>query len=458
MGTVVANSIELSSANKENSIVQSPEELDAGALFVLKSRGSWLHCGYHLTTSIVGPVIFSFPFALSLLGWVPGLLITAVQAMVTFYSYNLLSVVLEHHAQFGKRQLRFRDMARDILGPKWGKFFVGPLQFAICYGAVIACILLGGQSLKFIYLLYNESGKMQLYQFITIFGAVPLFLAQMPSFHSLRHINFASLLLVLAYSACITAGSIRIGNSRNAPRKDYSIKGSEENRILGAINGISIIATTYGCGIIPEIQATIAPPVKGKMFKGLCICFGVILSTYFSVAISGYWAFGNQSKPTILYNFMGEDKPLLPIWFLLVINIFTLMQLVAVTVIYLQPTNEIFEKWFANPKMDQFSARNVMPRLCFRSLTVIFATLIAAMLPFFGDIMALFGAFGIIPLDFILPMVLYNVTFKPSKKGIIFWGNTLIAVASSTIVVMGAVASVRQIILDAKTYSLFANM
>ncbi|OMP02588.1 Amino acid transporter, transmembrane [Corchorus capsularis] len=454
MGTIVPNSIDsISLADKEIGIAQSPAELDAGAIFVLKSRGSWLHCGYHLTTSIVGPVIYSFPFAFSLLGWVPGVLVTALQAMVTFYSYNLISVVLEHHAQLGKRQLRFRDMARDILGPRWGKFFVGPLQFAICYGAVIGCTILGGQSLKFIYLLYNESGKMQLYQFIIIFGAVPLFLAQIPSFHSLRHINLASLLLALAYSACVTVGSVVVmtGSANNAPNKDYSVKGSNENRILGAINGISIIATMYGCGIIPEIQATIAPPVKGKMFKGLCICFGVVVCTFFSVAISGYWAFGNQSKSTVLSNFMGEKRPLLPIWFLLMTNIFTLMQLVTITVIYLQPTNELFEKWFANPKMDQFSARNVIPRLLFRSLSVICATTISAMLPFFGDIMALLGAFGIIPLDFILPMVFYNVTFKPSKKGIVFLGES-----ASAIVVIGAVASV--IDFDAKTYSLFANM
>ena len=126
--------------------------------------------------------------------------------------------------------------------------------------------------------------------------------------------------------------------------------------------------------------------------------------------------------------------------------------------IYLQPTNELFEKWFANPKMDQFSTRNILPRLIFRSLSVITATTLATMLPFFGDIMAFFGAFGCIPLDFILPMVFYNVTFKPSKQSIVFWGNTLIAVVSSGLVVVGAVASVRQIILDAKTYSLFANV
>ena len=78
--------------------------------------GSWVHCGCHLTTSIVGPVIFSLPFALALLGWVPGVVCVAMAALVTFYAYNLLSAVLEHHAQQGKRLLRFRDMATHILG------------------------------------------------------------------------------------------------------------------------------------------------------------------------------------------------------------------------------------------------------------------------------------------------------------------------------------------------------
>ena len=40
-----------------------------------------------------------------------------------------------------------------------------------------------------------------------------LILAQMPSFHSLRHINLISLLLCLAYSAAATAASIYIGKS-----------------------------------------------------------------------------------------------------------------------------------------------------------------------------------------------------------------------------------------------------
>ncbi|XP_061999043.1 GABA transporter 1-like [Rosa rugosa] len=160
-------------ATEEDEANNIPKKLDAGALFVLKSRGSWLHCGYHLTTSIVAPALLSLPYAPSLMGWFAGVICLTVSALVTFYSYNLLSLVLEHHAHLGQRQLRFRDMARDILGPRWGRYFVGPIQFGLCYGAVIACILLGGQSLKYIFLLSSSRPEtMKLYQFVSIFGQV----------------------------------------------------------------------------------------------------------------------------------------------------------------------------------------------------------------------------------------------------------------------------------------------
>lgn len=432
--------------------------LDAAALFVLKSRGSWMHCGYHLTTAIVAPALLSLPLAFTMLGWVGGVLCLSTAGLVTFYSYNLLSIVLEHYAQLGRRHLRFRDMAHDILGPRWGKYFVGPLQLGICYGAVIACTLLGGQSLKYIYLLTRPNGSMELYQFITMFGGVTLIMAQMPSFHSLRHINLVSLILCLAYCTCTTVASIYIGHSKNAPPKDYTITATGLNRIFGVFTAFSIIATTYGNGIIPEIQATIAPPVTGKMFKGLLLCYSVVISTFFSVAISGYWAFGNQAQSSVLSNFMVNETPLMPKWFLLITYLFTLVQVTAVTLVYLQPTNVVIEKKFANPKVGEFSMRNIIPRLIFRSLSVIIATILAAMLPFFGDIMAIFGAFGCIPLDFILPMIFYNVTFKPPKRGLLFWGNNVIAVVSTVLAGVGAVASVRQMVIDAKTYKLFANM
>ncbi|CAN1252509.1 GABA transporter 1 [Linum perenne] len=401
---------------------QKVAELDAGALFVLKSKGSWAHCGYHLTTSIVAPPLLSLPFAFTLLGWGGGVVCLVVAAAVTFYNYNLLSLVLEHHAHLGNRLFRFRDMANLILGPKWARYYVGPIQFIVCYGAVVACILLGGQCMK--------------------------------------HINLISLLLTLAYSACATAAAVHIGHHRSSSAAaSYSLPGDNtQDRLFGVFNAVAIIATTYGNGIIPEIQATVAPPVKGKMFKGLCVCYAVILATFFSVAISGYWAFGNEAHGLVLSNFVVDGKALVPKWFVLMTNVFTVLQLCAVAVVYLQPTNEVLESLFGDPKREQFSARNVVPRILSRSASVVLATTLAAMLPFFGDINAIIGAFGFIPLDFILPLVFYNLTFKPSKRSLVFWLNSVIAFVFAVVGAIAAVAAVRQIGLDANTYRLFANV
>ena len=85
--------------------------------------------------------------------------------------------------------------------------------------------------------------------------------------------------------------------------------------------------------LLSSWQATIAPPVKGKMFKGLCVCYAVVLTTFFSVAISGYWAFGNQAKGTVVANFMVDEKALLPSWVLLMTNVFIFLQVSAVSLV-----------------------------------------------------------------------------------------------------------------------------
>lgn len=188
------------------------------------------------------------------------------------------------------------------------------------------------------------------------------------------------------------------------------------------------------------------------------MCLLCCLFTFFSVAISGYWAFGNQAAALILSNFVDNGKPLAPKWFIYMTNIFTITQLSALGVVYLQPTNVVLEETFGDPKSPEFAPRNVIPRLISRSLAIVIATTIAAMLPFFGDINSFVGAFGFMPLDFVLPVVFFNATFNPSKQSPIFWLNLTIAGVFSALGAISAVAAVRQIVLDAKTYQLFAHV
>ncbi|KAJ7192862.1 hypothetical protein O6H91_Y519600 [Diphasiastrum complanatum] len=242
---------------------------DAGALFVLESKGTWVHAGYHLTTSIAGPSLLTLPFALVGLGWGPGILGLIIGAVVTFYSYCLLSRVLEDSETRGHRYLRFRDLARDVLGPAWSRLMILPLQLTLCVGAVIGMVLLGGESIKIIYLQYYPNGSLQLYHFIIISGAAMFFLSQLPSFHSLRYMNLISLITCLGYSICIVSGAIFTGHSKQAPKRDYSIPYGPASKFFNVFTSFSLIATNYGNGIIPEIQATIAPPTSKKNVQGL---------------------------------------------------------------------------------------------------------------------------------------------------------------------------------------------
>ncbi|CDP12134.1 unnamed protein product [Coffea canephora] len=442
----------------DQSIPEKNREHDAGAVFVLESKGEWWHAGFHLTTAIVGPTILTLPYAFRGLGWGLGFFCLTVMGAVTFYSYYLMSLVLDHCEKSGRRHIRFRELAADVLGSGWMFYFVIFIQTAINTGISIGAILLAGECLQIMYSNLSPNGSLKLYDFIAMVTVVMILLSQFPTFHSLRHVNLGSLLLSLGYTLLVVGACIHAGTSKNAPPKDYSLEGSTLSRSLNAFTSISIIAAIYGNGILPEIQATLAPPATGKMFKGLAMCYAVIFVTFYSAAVSGYWAFGNKSNSNILKSLLPDEGPsLAPTWVLGLSVVFILLQLFAIGLVYSQVAYEIMEKKSADVKKGIFSKRNLIPRIILRTLYMLFCGFFAAMLPFFGDINGVVGAIGFIPLDFILPMLLYNMTHKPSKSSLSFWINNSIIIIFTGVGLLGSFASIRKLVIDAKTFKLFSS-
>ncbi|CAN1743794.1 Probable GABA transporter 2 [Linum perenne] len=263
----------------------------------------------------------------------------------------------------------------------WMFYFVISIQTAINTGISIGTILLSGECLQIMYSELSPHGSMKLYEFIAIVTAVMMVLSQMPSFHSLRHINLVSLLLSFGYTFLVVAACI------------YA-ESQDSHKVFSAFTSLSIIAAIFGNGILPEIQATLAPPATGKMLKGL---------------------------------------------------------------VYSQVAFEVMEKKSADPSKGMFSIRNLIPRIILRSLYMAACGFVAAMLPFFGDINGIVGAIGFIPLDFILPMLLYNITFKPSKSSSTYWINMIIMVVFTGVGLLGAFASMRKLVLDAHKFKIFSS-
>ncbi|KAK7318123.1 hypothetical protein RJT34_02821 [Clitoria ternatea] len=437
---------------------QRVDEEDAGAAFVLQSKGEWWHAGFHLTTAIVGPTILTLPYAFRGLGWGLGFLCLTLMGIVTFYSYFLMSQVLDHCEKSGRRHIRFRELAADVLGSGWMFYFVIFIQTAINTGVGIGAILLAGQCLQIMYSNIYPDGPLKLYEFIAMVTVVMIVLSQLPSFHSLRHINLGSLLLSLGYTILVVGACIHAGTSKNAPPRDYSLEPKKSAKAFSAFTSISILAAIFGNGILPEIQATLAPPATGKMVKGLAMCYTVIFVTFYSAAVSGYWVFGNKSNSNILKSLLPDDGPsLAPTWVLALAIIFVLLQLFAIGLVYSQVAYEIMEKKSADVRQGMFSKRNLIPRIILRTIYMMFCGFLAAMLPFFGDINGVVGAIGFIPLDFVLPMLLYNMTYKPQKSSLTYWINVSIMVIFTGAGIMGAFSSVRKLVIDANQFKLFGS-
>lgn len=432
-------------------------QADAGKQFVLESKGTWIHACYHLTSATAGPPLLALPFAMASLGWAPGVLALIVAAAISFYGCYLLFLATEELEERGLRCFRFWDVAFHVTGPTLAHYVVAPLQYLVLYILLIFLILLGGGTLEaIIKTAISSSGHVKLYEYTVIFGALSLIIAQVPSFHSLRFFNLFSMLLCLGFSICAVVGSIISGVAPQAPPKDYSVQGSHIHIMFGAFNAISIMMTAYANPIIVEIQATLAPPTTGKMLKALLVCYSMALLTFFSVAITGYWAFGNSSQGVIFNNM----QPFVPKWLYILANALVCLQLIPSTALCLQPIFAKYEGMVVDVKAGQFSPRNVLLRLVGRSALVSVATLFAAMLPFFADFSALMGAFGFMPLCIILPLVYYTLVFANKRKGfrLITLLNMLIIVLASLVTIIGTVAAVRQIVLDVNTYRLFPSM
>jgi len=57
------------------------------------------------------------------------------------------------------------------------------------------------------------------------------------------------------------------GRTHKQDEKDFLVLGNTEDQAFGIFNAIAIIATTYGNGIIPEIQVSYVDTTSNYLIK-----------------------------------------------------------------------------------------------------------------------------------------------------------------------------------------------
>jgi hypothetical protein len=70
-----------------------------------------------------------------------------------------------------------------------------------------------------------------------------------------------------------------------------------------------------------EIQSTVREPVRANMYKGVSAAYTIIVMSYWTLAFTGYWAFGSEVQPYILSSLTA------PRWVLVMANLFAVIQI-----------------------------------------------------------------------------------------------------------------------------------
>nr|GLL17539.1 amino acid permease 3-like isoform X2 [Ipomoea trifida] len=433
----------------------------------LKRTGSVWTASAHIITAVIGSGVLSLAWAVAQLGWIAGPTMMILFSIVTYYTSVLLSDCYRSGDPVtGKRNYTYMDAVRSNLGGLQVKI-CGAIQYANLVGVAIgytiasAISMIGGKNPCHI----NSN------PYMIIFGVVEIIFSQIPDFDQIWWLSIVAAVMSFTYS---TIG-LGLGIAKVA----------ENGKIQGSLTGISVgsnvselhkiwlsfqafgaIAFAYSYSLILiEIQDTVkSPPRESKtMRKATLISVAVTTVFYMLCGCFGYAAFGDSSPGNLLTGFGFYN----PFWLLDIANAAIVIHLVGAYQVYCQPLFAFVEKTAKQkfPNSNLITTDLQVPlvpnfrlnlfRLVWRSLFVVFTTVVSMLLPFFNDIVGILGALGFWPLTVYFPVEMYIVQKQIPKWSTKWVCFQILSAACLVISVAAAVGSFAGVVTDLKVYRPF---
>ncbi|XWS40629.1 hypothetical protein CRYUN_Cryun17cG0012100 [Craigia yunnanensis] len=418
---------------------------------ITSSRNAkWWYSAFHNVTAMVGAGVLGLPYAMSELGWGPGVVIMVLSWIITLYT--LWQMVEMHEMVPGKRFDRYHELGQYAFGEKLGLYIVVPQQLIVEVGVCIIYMVTGGKSLKKFHdtVCSVHCKQIKLTYFIMIYASVHFVLSHLPNFNAISGVSLAAAVMSLSYSTIAWGASVDKGVQ---PDVQYGYKAkSAAGTVFNFFSALGEVAFAYaGHNVVLEIQATIPStpekPSKGPMWRGVIVAYIVVALCYFPVSLIGYWMFGNAVDDNIL---MSLEKPA---WLIAMANMFVVVHVIGSYQIYAMPVFDMMETLLVK-KLNFRPTRTL--RFIVRNFYVAFTMFIGITFPFFGGLLSFFGGFAFAPTTYFLPCIMWLVIYKPRKFGLSWWTNWICIVFGVLLMVLAPIGGLRQIILQAKEYEFYS--
>ncbi|KAF3654946.1 Lysine histidine transporter 1 [Capsicum baccatum] len=411
-------------------------------------NAKWWFSTMHNVTAMVGAGVLSLPFAMSQMGWGPGVTAMLLSWIITFYT--IWQMVEMHEMIPGKRFDRYHELGQYAFGEKLGLWIVVPQQIVVEVSTCIIYMVTGGKSLKkFQDIVFPHTKPLKLTYFILFFSVIEFFLSLLPNFNSLSSVSFVAAILSITYSIVAWTTSLKEHDAAVVSYDPRSDKNSDN--VFMFLSALGNVAFAYaGHNVVLEIQATIPStpekPSTKAMWRGVWIAYLVVAFCYLPVAFIGYWAFGNGVDDNILLTLHR------PTWLIAAANIFVVVHVIGSYQVYAMPVFDMIETYAV--KSLKFKPSTPL-RVFLRMVFVAFTLFVALTFPFFGGLMGFFGGFALAPTSYYLPCIIWLILKKPKRFGLSWTINWLCIIVGVLLTLLSPIGGLWSIIKDAKTYHFY---
>ncbi|KAL1539274.1 Lysine histidine transporter 1 [Salvia divinorum] len=424
------------------------EKIEAWLPITSSRTAKWWYSTFHNVTAMVGAGVLSLPYAMSNMGWGPGIVIMVLSWIITLYT--LWQMVEMHEMVPGKRFDRYHELGQHAFGEKLGLYIVLPQQIVVEVSTCIIYMVTGGKSLqKFHNTVCPNCHDIKLTYFIMMFASVQFVLSFLPNFNSISAVSLAAAVMSLVYSTIAWTTSLAKGVPHGV---SYALRGKNPvENTFNFFNALGDIAFAFaGHNVVLEIQATIPSspekPSKKPMWKGVIAAYFVVFICYFPVAFLGYYVFGDTVDDNIL---LTLEKPS---WLIASANMFVFIHVVGGYQVYAMPVFDMLETLLV--KHLKFKPSRVL-RFTNRMLYVGITMFIGMTFPFFGGLLGFFGGFALAPTTYFLPCIIWLILKKPARFSFSWWINWICIVVGVSLMILAPIGGLRNIILSAKTYKFY---
>lgn len=437
-----------------------------------KRTGTFWTASAHIVTAVIGSGVLSLAWSMAKLGWVAGPIALVAFALITYFTSLLLADSYRSPSATGacsKRNYTYKEAVRSSLGETHTKL-CAIVQYTNLVGITIGYTITSSISMVAIVRSncfhmkgHQDSCHTSTFPFILLFGAMQVFLSQIPTFSKLWWLSIVAAVMSFSYSSIGVALGIAQAVSEGGHVEGtaggliFSSDKPQLKNIWPVFQALGNIAFAYSYStILIEIQDTIkSPPAENRTMKKANL-MGVSITTIFYMLCGciGYAVFGADAPGNLLTGF-GE-----PYWLVDIANACVVVHLVGAYQVFAQPVfafveervsasypkNQIINKSYPISLWCQGPTYNLnVFRLMWRTAFVMFTTLASMLLPFFNDILGVLGALAFWPLTVYFPVEMHitqSKTQKWSLKWLLLQGVSLFCLLISVAALVGSIDGV----------------